>query len=167
MAEEVMNSMNYTGSETKPKISVRTPLLSEVLAKVHSAKTKPQKVKILKENDSPALRQICKWSFDPKIVSALPEGAPPYIVNEAPEGTEHELLRRIGDKLYRFCKGGDDSLQQTRREQLFVQILESLHKDEAELLINTKDKKLHQIYKGFSHAVVKEAFGWNDDYVQV
>ena len=30
-----------------------------------------------------------------------------------------------------------------------------------ELLINTKDKKLHQVYKGF-FCVVKEAFGWND-----
>lgn len=148
-------------------VKTYNPLLSEVLQKVHNAKTKTQKIKILKENDSPALRSICKWSFDPAIESMLPEGAPPYVPNEAPEGTEHTKLSTEHTKLYHYIKGGNDSLQTTRREMMFVQLLEGLHQNEAELLINTKDKKLHQVYKGFSSAVVKEAFGWNDDYVRV
>ena len=148
-------------------VKTYNPLLSEVLQKVHNAKTKAQKIKILKENDSPALRSICKWSFDPAIESMLPEGAPPYVPNEAPEGTEHTKLSTEHTKLYHYIKGGNDSLQTTRREMMFVQLLEGLHQSEAELLINTKDKKLHQVYKGFSSAVVKEAFGWNDDYVRV
>ena len=148
-------------------VKTYNPLLSEVLQKVHNAKTKAQKIKILKENDSPALRSICKWSFDPAIESMLPEGAPPYVPNEAPEGTEHTKLSTEHTKLYHYSKGGNDSLQNTRREMMFVQLLEGLHQNEAELLINTKDKKLHQVYKGFSSAVVKEAFGWNDDYVRV
>jgi len=148
-------------------VKTYNPLLSEVLQKVHNAKTKAQKIKILKENDSPALRSICKWSFDPAIESMLPEGAPPYVPNEAPEGTEHTKLSTEHTKLYHYIKGGNDSLQTTRREMMFVQLLEGLHQNEAELLINTKDKKLHQVYKGFSSAVVKEAFGWNDDYVRV
>ena len=148
-------------------VKTYNPLLSEVLQKVHNAKTKAQKIKILKENDSPALRSICKWSFDPAIESMLPEGAPPYVPNEAPEGTEHSKLSTEHTKLYHYIKGGNDSLQTTRREMMFVQLLEGLHQNEAELLINTKDKKLHQVYKGFSSAVVKEAFGWNDDYVRV
>jgi len=148
-------------------VKTYNPLLSEVLQKVHNAKTKAQKIKILKENDSPALRSICKWSFDPAIESMLPEGAPPYVPNEAPEGTEHSKLSTEHTKLYHYIKGGNDSLQNTRREMMFVQLLEGLHQNEAELLINTKDKKLHQVYKGFSSAVVKEAFGWNDDYVRV
>jgi len=148
-------------------VKTYNPLLSEVLQKVHNAKTKAQKINILKENDSPALRSICKWSFDPAIESMLPEGAPPYVPNEAPEGTEHTKLSTEHTKLYHYIKGGNDSLQNTRREMMFVQLLEGLHQNEAELLINTKDKKLHQVYKGFSSAVVKEAFGWNDDYVRV
>ena len=148
-------------------VKTYNPLLSEVLQKVHNAKTKAQKINILRENDSPALRSICKWSFDPAIESMLPEGAPPYVPNEAPEGTEHTKLSTEHTKLYHYIKGGNDSLQNTRREMMFVQLLEGLHQNEAELLINTKDKKLHQVYKGFSSAVVKEAFGWNDDYVRV
>ena len=57
-----------------------------------------------------------------------------------------------------------DSLQSMKREQMFVQLLEGLHKDEAQLLINVKDKKLHQVYKGLSKEVVKEGLGLNDDF---
>ncbi len=52
---------------SQPKIKVRELLLSEILTKVHGAKTKAQKIKILQEEDCSALRQLCKWSFDPKI----------------------------------------------------------------------------------------------------
>ena len=50
---------------------------------------------------------------------------------------------------------------------MFIQMLEGLHKDEAEVLIVAKDKKLHQKYKGLSDNVVKTAFGWDDDYVRL
>jgi len=141
-----------------------TPLLSEVLTKVNNAKNKGQKVKILKDNYSEALKQILIWSFDPNIESALPVGKPPYIENDAPDGTEHTRLQTEYRNLYYFVKGGYDSLQSLKREQIFVRLLESLHKDEAELLINTKDKKLHQIYKGLSKEVVKEAIGLDDNF---
>ena len=141
-----------------------TPLLSEVLAKVNNAKNKAQKVKILKENDSLPLRQILIWAFDPNVESVLPAGKPPFIENDAPEGTEHTNLRKESDNLYRFVKGGDDSIEKTRKETMFIQLLEGLHKDEADLLCNVKDKRLHQVYKGLSSVVVKEGLGLDDDY---
>ena len=48
---------------------------------------------------------------------------------------------------------------------MFVQMCEGLHQSEAELLVNAKDKKLHQIYKGLSTNVVREAFGWTEDFM--
>jgi len=98
MAQPIEFDSNSDGSvsaypEKRPSIKVREPLLSEVLTKVHGAKTKAQKVKILQEEDCLALRQICQWSFNPKIESELPSGTPPFMENDAPEGTEHMLLR--------------------------------------------------------------------------
>jgi hypothetical protein len=152
----------------KPSIKVRELLLSEILSNVHSAKTKAQKVKILQEDDCLALRQICQWSFNPKIESELPSGTPPYIENDAPEGTEHTLLRTEGDSLWHYVKtnnkSADPKLQSTVRERMFIRLLEGLHKDEAELLCAVKDKRLHQVYKGLSTQVVTEAFGWNEDF---
>ena len=101
----------------KPAHKVRVPLLSEILTRVHRAKTKSDKVKILQEEDCQALRQILKWNFDPNIESDLPEGTPPYVENEAPEGTEHMLLRTEGDKLYNFIKGANTH-QSTVRERM-------------------------------------------------
>ena len=158
-----------TSERPKPSIKVREPLLSEILNKVHGAKTKAQKIKILQEEDCLALRQICQWSFNPKIESELPSGTPPYIENDAPEGTEHTLLRTEGDSLWHFVKTNDKSadpnLQSTVRERMFIRLLEGLHKDEAELLCAVKDKRIHQVYKGLSTQVVTEAFGWNEDFV--
>ena len=152
----------------RPSISVREPLLSEILNKVHGAKTKAQKIKILKEEDCPALRQICQWSFNPKIESELPSGTPPYIENDAPEGTEHTLLRTEGDSLWHYVKtngkSADPNLQSTVRERMFIRLLEGLYKDEAKLLCEVKEKSLHQVYKGLSTQVVSEAFGWNEDF---
>jgi hypothetical protein len=48
---------------------------------------------------------------------------------------------------------------------MFFQLLESLHESEAKLLCDAKDKKLHQVYKGLSSNVVKEAFGWDDNFM--
>ena len=141
-----------------------TLLFSEVLDRVHKAKTKDQKVKILKEHNTPALRSVLKSSFDPNIKWVLPEGEVPYRKNDAPIGTEHTTLATESSKLWHFIKGGDGQTPQWKKEQMFVQMLEGLHQTEADLLINAKDKKLHQVYKGLSTNVVMEAFGWNEEF---
>ena len=138
--------------------------MHEVLQKVSNAKTKAQKVKLLEEYNTPALRAILIANFDESVISMLPDGEVPYKKNEAPEGTEHTVLAKEARKLYNYVKGGNDPLPQFRREDMFIQLLEGLHKSEAELVINAKDKKLHQVYKGLSAAVVKEAFNWNDNF---
>lgn len=145
-------------------VNTYTPLLHEVLKKVHNAKTKEKKIEILRENNSDALRMIIKGSFDPNIEWVVPEGDVPYNKNEAPDGTEHTILLQESKKLWRFIKGADNQTPQWKKENMFVQMLEGLSQGEAEVVVAAKDKKLHQVYKGLSAAVVKEAFGWNDEF---
>ena len=137
---------------------------AEILDKVSKIKSKKEKVTFLRRYQTDALRMICKASFDPNIIWELPEGDVPYTQNDAPEGTEHTLLAQEARRLYHFIKGGNSAITQNKREMMFVQMLEGLHKAEAELLIAAKDKVLHQKYKGLSDNVVKEAFDWDDDY---
>ena len=143
------------------------PLMSEILDKFSKLKTKKEKVSHLQRYNTPALRMVIKSSFDPKIVWDLPEGGVPYMPNDAPEGTEHTMLVSEARKLFHFIKGGNNQINQMKRESMFVQMLEGLQSNEAELLIAAKDKKLHQIYKGLSENVVKEAFNWDDDFMVV
>ena len=141
-------------------------LISEILDKVHKAKTKADKLKILRDYDSQPLRMVIKSSFDPKIEWVLPVGDVPFKPNDAPAGTEHTRLASEAKKLYHYIKGGDNDTPQYKKELMFIQLLEGLHETEAKLVINAKDKKLHQIYKGLSKEVVKEAFGWNDEFAK-
>ncbi len=132
-------------------------LINEVLQKVSNAKTKPQKVKILQQHNTPALRSILIANFDESIVSMLPVGEVPYTPNDAPEGTEHTVLEKEYRKLYLFFKGGSSTLKQSRREELFIQMLEGLTEGEAEVLALIKDKKLGKRWK-VTKACVQEAF---------
>ena len=142
-----------------------TPLFSEILETVSKAKTKAKKIELLRSENTNALRMVLKSSFDPNIVWLLPEGEVPFIPNDAPEGEGHTALSQEAKRLYHFIRGGNNSLSRTKREMLFVQILEGLHQKEAELLVAAKDKKLHQKYKGLSSNVVKEAFRWDENYM--
>ena len=131
-------------------------LMHEVLQKVSNAKTKAQKVKLLEGFNTPALRAILIANFDESVISMLPDGEVPYKKNEAPEGTEHTLLAQEYRKLYLFFKGGAN-ISQTRRETLFIQLLEGLHKGEAEVLCLVKDKKIGKRWK-ITRQCVEQAF---------
>mgnify|MGYP001329246734 FL=1 len=141
-------------------------LISEIFTKINNAKDKPKKIEVLRKYDTPGMRMILKGAFDPKIQWDLPEGTPPYIANEAPAGTEHTFLEVEAKRLYNFAVGGNDQLNKIRKETLFIQMLEGLHASEAKVLIDVKNKSLNKTYKGLTSEMVKEAFGWNADFVK-
>ena len=141
-------------------------LISEIFTKINNAKDKPKKIEVLRQYDTPGMRMILKGAFDPKIVWELPEGTPPYIENDAPAGTEHTYLEVEARRLYNFAKGGNNTINKIRKETLFIQMLEGLHASEAKVLIDVKNKSLNKTYKGLTSDMVKEAFGWNTDFVK-
>jgi hypothetical protein len=156
-AMQAMNSTTGTG----------TVLMSEVLTKVNNAKDKPKKIAVLRDYDNAPLRMVLKGAFDPNIKWALPTGTPPYIANEAPKGTEHGLLRNESKRLWHFVEGADAATTKTQKETMFIQMLEGLHQEEAELLLGMKNKTLNKMYKGLTSALVREAFNWNENFMQI
>ena len=135
----------------------RNPLLSEVLGLVSKQKTKAKKIQTLKQYESLHLKSVLIWNFDESVKSMLPDGDVPFKKNDAPAGTEHLHLASEWKKLYNFVKGGNDALRPMKREQLFMQLLEGLHPDEAEIICLVKDKNLKKKYK-LTRAIVEEAF---------
>ena len=158
MSKKAMTSAARTATNARP-------LAHEIFTKVNNAKDKPLKIEVLRKNDSQGLRMLLKAAFDPKITWELPEGTPPYMPNEAPAGTEHTSLLDESKKLYLFIKGGSN-IPKIKKESLFIQMLEALHKDDAQVLIDIKDKKLNLTYKGLTENCVKEAFNWNDQFTR-
>ena len=133
-------------------------LISEILRKVSNAKTKKEKIDLLQKHNTPALRQLLIINFDDSITSMLPEGDVPYTPNDAPVGTDHTRLEQEYRGLYRFFKGGDNRLPALKRESMFVQLLEGLSAEEAELLVLCKDGRLGDKYKRITKAVISEAY---------
>jgi len=133
-------------------------LISEILRKVSNAKTKDEKIALLRKHNSTALRQLLIINFDESVLSMLPEGDVPYTPNDAPVGTDHSRLEQEYRGLYRFFKGGQDKLPALKRESMFVQLLEGLSAEEAELLVLAKDGRMNDKYKRITKAVVSEAF---------
>ena len=133
-------------------------LISEILRKVSNAKTKKEKIDLLQKHNTPALRQLLIWNFDESVISMLHEGDVPYTPNDAPVGTDHTRLEQEYRGLYRFVKGGADKLPGLKRESMFVQLLEGLSAEEAELLCLVKDGNMTSKYKRITKAVIQEAF---------
>lgn len=132
-------------------------LVSEILQKVSSAKTKKEKIDLLQEYNNNALRAILIINFDESLEFLLPTGEVPFTPNDAPVGTEHTRLIQEYKGLYRYFKGGDSSIKGMKREQLFVQLLEGLAEEEANLLVSACNKDIQSKYR-VTKAVVAEAF---------
>lgn len=127
--------------------------VAKVLQQINELKDKKQIIESLRVNGHPVLMNILKYMFDPSIKFLLPEGKPPFKVNIY---DEPKALLNESRRLYLFIEGGNPNLKPIRREQIFIEILETVSPDDADLLIAMKDKK--SPYKYITKAVVKEAF---------
>ena len=154
--------MSPTKTTTKTKATKEVklppnPFLHEILELASKQRSGAKKAEILQEYRNDALTSILIWNFDDSIISILPPGDVPYKENEVPVGTDHTSLRREWKHLYNFVKGGNDTLNGLRRETMFIQMLEGLHPEEAELVCLCKDKRLAEKYK-ITYDIVKQAY---------
>jgi hypothetical protein len=136
----------------------------EVLEKAAEASTKEEKVAILRQHESLALKTILRGGMDSTIEFLLPEGTPPYTPEGNPDGYTRSTIQRQAKKFSYFVKGGKgDNVKPLRREKMFIDVIESVHPKEAELIILMKDKSLIKKtgtahYKGITKKLVQEAF---------
>ena len=171
----------------------RKPFVFEVLDLVSKQKTKAKKIEVLKKYDEFHLRTLFLWNFDTTIESALPDGDVPYqsydeqntysgtLSTKMKEDIRamHETgsfsmgvsdtqgrttIRRECKNFYHFVKGGNDGMNNMRRESMFINILQGLHPLEAEIIVLVKDGNLSDRYK-ITRDVVEEAYPdivWRD-----
>ena len=168
------------------------PFVYEVLDAASKQRSKAKKVEVLQKYKHPSIITTFVWNYDTSIITLLPEGDVPYGNTGEDQQTTGTLSDKINDavgkmsemgsnslgsqdqgkasirgeyqKFYNFCKGGNPSLSNLRRETMFINILEGLHPLEAEILILVKDKKLESKYK-ISKEIVSTAYPeiiWRD-----
>ena len=120
-------------------------------------KTRKDKITFLQEQGSrvPAIKDVIRGTFDDRLKFCLPEGKPPYNPNrpESTPSTLRKLHREFGD----FVEGARSTqLGKLRVETKFIQLLESIHAEDALIVLSMKDKK--SPVKGLTKKLVEEAF---------
>lgn len=132
-----------------------TKMIHEVIALASKAESKADKIKILRQNESWALKDILRGAVDPKVKWLLPSGDPPYTPSSI-ESVPSNLLKRNRDFAYFVDCPTARNLPPFKREKIFMDILESVHPKDAEILLIMKEKK--SLGKGLTLNLVKEAF---------
>jgi hypothetical protein len=135
--------------------------VSEIFELVEKAPTKEQKIAELQKHGNEALLMIMQYALDRRVVWVLPPGEPPYRPSESLD--QHSVLWQNINKLFHYCKGGNDNLPPAKREHLFIQLLESVEPKDAKLLLAMKAKTLP--YKSITVELWNEAFP--ADYTQL
>lgn len=137
-------------------------LISEVLTNTGKKRGKAEKQKYLKDNYSVALITVLKGAWDPIVEWNLPEGVPPYKKDDAPIGHSSSNLHLEQKRLPYFVKGHPlaKGLPNSKVEKMFIDMLESVHPNEADILIAMKDKAFTGKFGGVTKKMVAEV--WPD-----
>ena len=159
------------------------PFIFEILELLDAQKTNAKKVEVLRNYEHDSIKTIFVWNYDGSVISLLPPGPVPYgetnaqttfagtlsenIAKEAAggesatgqdlDGRNKTSIRHEYKNFSHFVQGGNNSLTTTRREMIFINMLQGLHPKEAEVLCVVKDKDLESKY-GISFDNVRQAY---------
>lgn len=126
--------------------------LHEIFTEIQEAPTRVERQEILKKNDSFTLRTILQLNFHEDIQLQLPEGKPPYTCDEKPYGKPEQKIKMLG----RCVKG--NGTNGIKKEKLFIDILESLVEEDANIVCLAKDGKIMKEYSRVSESLIKSVF---------
>lgn len=132
-------------------------LYSEIFEEFDKATNKQERINVLRKYDHPRFRSFLQAAFHPGIIFDVE--VPRYRPAVEPAGMNFAYLDSEMLKMYRFVKNHPSrpaGLTADKQKQLLLVVLESLHKDEAELLVKLIKKDLE--VKFLTPNLVKETF---------
>ena len=135
-----------------------TKYISELFKEFEKLKSRKEKLGFLwdhKKND--IFKAVLQGAFDPNIkwhITDIPE----YTPDDAPIDVNPSSLFSEIPKCTIFAIGHPKSsgLKDKRMKELLIQVLESMHEDEADLYVGMLKKKLK--VKGLTESMVLEVF---------
>ncbi len=127
--------------------------LKSTLDDVAKAKQHRTVVKKLKQNESFILKTLLQGNFSDRISFPFPSGPPPFIAKTDEVEVTDQMIMGLGK-----CTVGNKKVAPVQKEVEFIKLLESVHKDDAEIICLMKDGELEQKYPMITLKAVKEAF---------
>jgi hypothetical protein len=132
-------------------------LYSEILQEFDLAPTRKEKIELLQRHDNIRFRQFMEYAFNPEIQFDVT--IPEYNPSLNPAGLNDSYIDSQLAKMYRFIKDHPQRAPNfggIQQERILLLILESLHKDEAELMCRMLQKNLSIKY--LTPHLIKEAY---------
>lgn len=129
----------------------------EVLDEFKAVKTKQERIEVLRKNDTWAMKTILQAVFHPNVKFNIK--VPEYNKVDVPPGMSYDHMTSALQRAYLFQEGHPrtpPALTDQRKNELLIQILESLEPKEAEVFSNMLKKDLKTPY--LTEALVNEAF---------
>lgn len=136
---------------------MNSDLFFEIFEKFEKAEKRADKIELLRKNADSNFIEFLIIAFNPNIEFDVE--IPNYKPSPDPAGLNYLYLHSEVKKLYRFIKGHPNrspNLTPKRQKELLLQVLEGLHKDDAELLVRCIKKDLRIPF--LTKKLVKETF---------
>lgn len=103
-----------------------------------------------------AIARVFAHGYIPELKFLLPEGDPPYNQDERRPGmTPNDLLYVI--RKNRFSYFVDPTIDQRKRERMFIMLLETVCNDEGKVLLAIKDQTVDLLYPNITYEVLEKA----------
>ena len=128
----------------------------ETLKKVDNISEREGKINELRRVYNPALGHMFQFAYDPAVQWNLPDGHPPYKPTIYFD-QQYALWQKVR-MMKHFHVGSDSMVTKVKREQLFVQLLETVSPDDSLVLLAMKDKNLQSLFPSISVSLLNEAF---------
>ena len=132
-------------------------LYTEIFDEFDQASTRPAKIEVLKKYGDSRFREFLFYVFHPEVQFDVE--IPNYRPALEPAGLNFSYIDSEVPRIYRFIKGHpkrSPNLSPEKQTALLLVILESLHRDEAELFIKMLKKDLG--IKWLTARIVNETF---------
>tara|TARA_B100000749_G_C18313137_1_gene417622 strand:- start:362 stop:832 length:471 start_codon:yes stop_codon:yes gene_type:complete len=138
---------------------VRDASVAEIFSEASKLKSKKDKIEFLSQYKfRKDMELIIKGAYHPAIIWLVPDGPlPPEVkFSDVPAvDLADDRLNRAHRQFRYLVKGGPD-MKQSKREDIYLNILRSVHVSEAKLLMAVVGKKIP--YKGMTRALMLETF---------
>jgi hypothetical protein len=131
----------------------------EILENYEATQGRTNKLNLLKSyKDHQPLKYVLKFNFCDTIKSLIPEGRPPFN-EEHDDGPSRASLWQYMNVFPTFVVSPrSENIKPLQREKIFIEMLEAIAVEEANMIILAKDKTLVSLYPSLDISIVVEAF---------
>jgi hypothetical protein len=116
--------------------------MANVIAKIEAQTTIERQAEFMQLHSSYALKAVLGYGMDPGVKWLLPDGDPPYRPLFEAADQEGRFYVECKKLIYFVDSPEGRQVKQLKREQLFIQVLESIDPRDAKMLLRMKNRQI-------------------------